>query len=396
VRAALAAAILFATPAFGAEVGVGGKELLVDGRPFLARGVAGSHRMGELKALGATTVRTYGEPPDRALAEAARHGLYVIVGFWLEHPRRGFDYANRNTVEAQLAALRAMVLRHRDHPALLLWGIGNEVEAELADDAQVWPAIEEAARLVKALDPKHATIAVVGEVGQQQARKIKALCPSIDVLGVNAYGDGLMSLAARVRAQGWHGPLIATEVGALGQWQAGKTAWGAALEPTSSDKAARLRRYLAALEADTVGQLLFLWGHKQEVTPSWHSLLLPSGEWTEPVEAMAERWRGATPGGNRAPRIHSLQLAGGAATLEAEDPDGDPLAAEWRVLQESTDLRKAGDTEAVPADHSAAVRDAGLRGARVDGLPPGHYRLFVTLRDGRGAAATGNLPFRVP
>jgi hypothetical protein len=395
VRHALAA-LLVAAPALGAEVKVEGKALLVDGRPFQARGVAGSHRMAELKALGATTVRTYGEPPDRALAEAAQHGLLVIVGFWLEHPRRGFDYANRNAVEAQLAQLRAMVLTHRDHPALLMWGIGNEVEAELGDDAQAWPAIEAAAKLVKSLDPKHPTIAVVGEIGQQQAVKVAQRCPSIDVLGVNSYGDGLTTLAGRVRAQGWQGPLVATEIGALGQWQAGKTAWGAAFEPTSSEKAARLRRYLPALEADTVGQLLFLWGHKQEVTPTWHGLLLPSGEWTEPVEVMAERWGGATPGRNRAPKIRDLRLDGASATLEAEDPDGDPIAAEWRVMAESTDLRKAGDAEAVPPDHSAALRDAGLRGARIEGLGTGFYRLFVTVRDGRGAAATGNLPFRVP
>jgi hypothetical protein len=304
--------------------------------------------MAELKALGATTVRTYGEPPDRALAEAAQAGLKVIVGFWLEHPRRGFDYSNRAVVEAQLARLRDMVLRHRDHPALLLWGIGNEVEAELADDAKVWPAIEEAARLVKSLDPRHPTLAVVGEVGQQQAAKIARHCPGIDVLGVNAYGDGLMTLAGRVRNQGWRGPLVVTELGALGQWQAAKTPWGAALEPSSTEKAARLRRYLPALERDTIGQLLFLWGHKQEVTPTWHSLLLPSGEWTEPVEVMAERWSGQTPGDNRAPRIRSLHPVLDGFEVDAEDPDGDPLAFEWRLLEESTDLRKAGDIEAAP------------------------------------------------
>jgi hypothetical protein len=31
----------------------------------------------------------------------------------------------------------------------------------------------------------------------------------------------------------------------------------------------------------------------------------------------------------------------------------------------------------------------------VTGLPPGNYRLFAIVRDGRGAAATANLPFQV-
>lgn len=392
----LVVALACAAPAFAADVAVHGRDLLVDGRHFIARGVAGGHRMAELKALGATTVRSYGEPPDRMLDEAAAHGLKVIVGFWLEHPRRGFDYRNRALVEAQLARLAAMVRKHREHPALLMWGIGNEVEAELADTSLVWPAIEEAARLVRSLDPRHPTLAVVGELGRDHAAKVKALCPTIDVLGVNSYGDGLPSVPARARDQGWTGPLLVTEMGALGQWQAGKTPWGAALEPTSTDKAARIRRYLAALGPETAGQLLFLWGHKQEVTPTWHSLLLPTGEWTEPVEAMAERWGGATRGNNRAPRIRSLQLDGARATLQADDPDGDTPQVEWQVMAESTDLRKAGDAEAVPPVVPQALRGATRDGVELLALPPGNYRLFVTVRDGRGAAATGNLPFQRP
>jgi len=313
----------------------------------------------------------------------------------LEHPRRGFSYADRNQVDAQLARLRDLVLRHRDDPALLLWGIGNEVEAELADTSAVWPAIDEAARLVKSLDPAHPTLAVLGETGRDHVTRLRRAAPGIDVLGVNSYGDGLLTLAARVRAQGWSGPLIVTELGALGQWQAAKTPWGAAIEPTSTEKAARLRRYLAALAPETGGQLLFLWGHKQEVTPTWHSLLLPGGEWIEASEVMAEAWRGTTPGGNRAPRIAGLRLtAPDRAELDAIDPDGDALSVEWRLLEESTDLRKAGDAEAVPPDRSAALHEAGMRGVRVGPLGRGNYRLFVTVRDGRGAAATGNLPFQ--
>jgi hypothetical protein len=288
------------------------------------------------------------------------------------------------------------VLRHRDHPALLMWGIGNEVEAELADASVVWPAIEEAAHLVKSLDPRHPTLAIVGELGRDHAAKVRALCPSIDVLGVNAYGDGLLTLPARARDQGWPGPLLVTEMGALGQWQAGKAVWGAALEPTSTEKAVRLRRYLAALEPDTAGQLLFLWGHKQEVTPTWHSLLMPSGEWTEAVEVMAERWGGKTPGGNRAPRIRRFGFDGKRAVLEADDPDRDPLQVDWQVMAESTDLRKAGDAEAVPPAFPQALREATSTGVRVEDLPSGSYRLFATVRDGRGAAATGNLPFQRP
>ena len=390
--------------AVAAEVAVTGETILVDGAPFVPRGASGRVKLAELKGLGANTVRSYGEEGDGVIAEAERLGLKVILGFWIEHPRRGFDYGNRALVAAQLDRLRAFVLRHKDSPALLMWGIGNEVESELTDDSAVWPAIEEAARLVKSLDPRHPTIAVLAETGEDKVRKVMTQAPHIDVLGINSYGEALLTVAARARAQGWRGPLVITELGAAGQWQVGKTPWGAALEPTSSEKAAALRRYLAVAKASASGQILFLWGQKQEVTPTWHSLLLPSGEWTEPAEAMAESWGGATPGGNRAPRIQSLRFVNGetwsraeqsVATIVAHDPDGDALALDWRILRESTDLGKAGDAESVPPDYSSALRPGGDRSVTIAGLPAGNYRLFVVLRDRRGAAATGNLPFQV-
>jgi len=395
--AALAAALLLWSGAPSAEVRVDGERLLVDGRPFQVRGAAGTDRLAELKLLGANTVRTYGEDPGPVLDAAAAVGLKVIAGFWLEHPRRGFDYADRRQVEAQLERLAGTVERYRHHPALLLWGLGNEVEAELADPAAVWPAIEEAARLVKRLDPAHPAMAVLAETGEDKVRRLAAAAPSIDVLGVNSYGDALPSLPGRVRAQGWRGPLLVTELGPLGQWQAGRTAWGAAIEPSSTEKARLLARHLAPLERATAGQIVFFWGQKQEVTPTWHGLFLAEGEWTQPLEAMAAAWQGRTPGGNRAPRIDAFALSPDArqASLSAQDPDGDRLAVAWRILAESTRLGVAGDAEPVPADHSAALAAAGAEGARIGALPAGRYRLFVTVRDGRGAAAVANLPFEV-
>lgn len=387
-----------------ADVTVRGHDIVVDGHPFPIRGVCVERRLQGLKELGANTVRTYGGDPGPVLDEARRRNLKVIAGLWLEPPRRGFDYRNRALVEAQLASFRAIVTRYRNHPALLAWGIGNEVEAEIGDTTLVWPAIEEAARLVKSLDPAHPTVAVLAEAGNGKVRKIKEQAPSIDVLGVNTYGDAALTLTDRVRTDGWDGPIVVTELGAIGQWQAAATPWGAPVEPSSTEKAARLARYLAALRPGTAGQILFMWGQKQEVTATWHGLLLASGEWLQASEVMARAWGGTTPGGNRAPRIRALRLRDGPvfergrsvrATLDAGDPDSDPLTVAWSVMAESTDRKKGGDREGVPSEHSSALRDAGPRSARIEGLPPGNYRLFVIARDGRGAAATANLPFQV-
>jgi len=405
LRLVLVLTFIWISPPLRSEVRVQDSQLLVDGQPFQVRGAAGTVRLDLLKQLGANTVRTYGEEEAAILDQAAAHGLKVILGFWLEHPRRGVSYRDPAFVTAQLKRLGAFVERYRDHPALLLWGLGNEVEAELADDGEVWPALEQAAQLVARLDRRHPSMAVLAEAGNNKVARLKAAAPSIQVLGVNAYGEGLLSLPARIRAQGWQGPWLVTELGARGQWQAARTSWGAFVEPMSGEKAALLERYLPAGAAPAGnGHLVFLWGQKQEVTPTWHSLLLPGGEWSQTAEVLARAWGGMTPNQNRAPRITSLRFThpdrwprtvAGWAELKAEDPDGDAWTAEWTVMAESTDLKVAGDREAVPRSYPQALLGGGRTGVSIQGLRPGQYRLFLTLRDGRGAAATANMPFQI-
>lgn len=377
-----------------AQVLVRDRALIVDGQPFPVRGAAGLTRLAELKALGATVVRTYGEAPGLVLDEAQRLGLKVMVGFWLEHPRRGFNYADPAQRDGQLARLRAMVRQYRNHPALLLWGIGNEVEAELADHTAIWPAIGEAARLVKAEDPNHPRMAVLAEAGGDKIARLMAAAPDINVLGVNSYGEALPSLGQRVRAQGWRGPLIVTELGAVGQWQVPRTRWGAAVEPSSTAKAVLLADLLPRAAAETDGQILFFWGQKQEVTPTWHGLFLPGGEWVQALEVAARAWGGHTPGNNRAPRIDDLRWFGeNTVEVKASDPDGDRVAIRWTVMAEATVLGVAGDAEPVPPQFAGALQGEGTPAVRVGTLPPGRYRLFVTVTDGRGAGASANLPF---
>lgn len=404
---ALLLSSLLPASARASQVSVRGSEILVDGKPFVPVGASGVDRLADLKALGANVLRTYGQEPGEILDAAQRAGLKVIVGFWMGHPRLGFDYANRAAVAQQLEALRHMVDRYHSHPALLMWGIGNEVEVDLPPEEAmaVWPAIETAARLVKTLDGQHPVMAVVAEVGNGKAELVKRFIPSADVLGINGYGDGLLTAAKRARAQGWTGPIIITELGAIGHWDAPKTEWGAPVEPTSTEKADRVKRYLTTARQAGVGAIPFLWGQKQEVTPTWYSLLLPTGEWTQTVGEMAEVWGGQVPGApNRAPRIVSFAFAGPArlatagetqARLVATDPDGDPLKVEWQIMAETQVRSVGGDPEPVPPSFPSGLREPSPTGVRIAGLAPGAYRLFVTVRDGRGAAATGNLPFLV-
>ena len=338
------------------------------------------------------------------LDEAQRLGLKVVMGLWVEHPRHGFDYADAKAVQAQEAALLDFVTRHRSHPALLAWGVGNEVETGAADPLPLWREIDRLAGRIKRLDPGHPTLMVVADTGMDAFRALAGCCPNVDLLGINVYAGAVFDLPQRLRDAGIAKPVVIAELGPLGQWQAGRKPWGAPVELTSTEKARFFTEALAFLDrqAQIRGVFPFLWGAKQEQTATWHGLLLADGSATAMSDALTAAW--GRPVAAPAPVVRGIgigadEFAPGAeisAGIDAAAHDGSPLTTEWAVFAEATDLRKGGDAEAPPTRIDVRVLHADAATVRfVAPAQPGAYRLFITARDRGGKAATANLPFRV-
>ena len=388
----------------------GAFRLLRDGTPYAIRGVGGTGRLGQLAAAGGNSIRTWGvDGSTRALLDEAHAlGLSVTVGLWMRHERHGFSYDDPAAVRAQQDAMLADVRSLMDHPAVLMWGVGNEVE-QPGNRPAVYRAINAAAAAIKALDPHHPTMAVLAELGPGgvKAEAVRSLCPAIDVVGVNAYG-GILSVGERFAAAGVGKPYVVTEHGPPGHWEAPRTAWGTPIEPSSTRKAALYRRGHEAAVLGHPGLCLggyaFLWGHKQEATATWYGMFLPGGGRTAAVDAMRELWTGQPPA-DRAPTLRSLTLDGPAdaaagaritATLDAADPEGGPLRVRWVLRAASAGDGVGGDAEAANPDVPGAVVAASAASATVR-LPerPGAYRLFAYAHDAAGGAAVANVPIRV-
>ncbi|NMG43257.1 hypothetical protein GPA22_05860 [Aromatoleum toluvorans] len=358
----------------------------------------------KLAVAGARVVRVYRESDAWVLDAAQALGLKVVMGLWVGHPRHGFDLGDRAAVQAQERAIRAFVTRYRSHPALLAWGVGNEVETGEADPLPAWREVDRLAGIVRALDPAHPTMMVVADTGMAQLRTLAGCCPNVDLLGINLYAGAVFDLPQRLRDAGIAKPAVVTELGPLGQWQAGKKPWGAPVEPTSSEKAVFFRDALAFLrkERQIAGVFPFLWGAKQEQTATWHGLLLADGSLTAMTDALTQAW--GKPVAEPAPAIRGIGIAADvfapgaeiSAGVDAASFDGSPLTVEWNVFAEATDLRKGGDTEAAPPRIDVRMLHADATSARfLAPRQPGAYRLFITLRDRQGKAATANLPFLV-
>lgn len=390
--------------------GGGRFELLRGGSPYFIKGGGGTQHLAALREAGGNSLRTWGvDNLGGLLDEARRSDLTVAAGIWLGHPRHGFRYDDERAVRGQFDSTRAAIRRHKDHPALLLWGLGNEMEGDGADP-KVWRAINDLARMAHAEDPDHPTMTVIAELGKDDIKveMFRRHCPDVDILGVNSYG-GAGSVGERLARAKFDRPFIITEFGPSGFWEGPQTPWKAAIEPVPAAKAETYRatyaRGVAGHPGRCLGSYAFLWGQKQEVTPTWFSLFLPTGEKTEAVDVLSEAWTGKPPG-NRAPHLTGIAFDGAAArfapgseqraTVRVTEPDGDPLSTRWEVRAESSSHHEGGDREAEPPAVAGAIRRAeGTVATFRAPDAPGAYRLFFFAYDGRGGAASANLPFQV-
>ena len=398
-----------AIPVEVVELEGGGWQLLRDGEPYFIKGAGGSASKEALAKAGGNTFRTWGVGPDlgEQLDEAQRLGLTVVAGHWLGHERHGFDYNSLEDVAEQFERVRKDVLEYMDHPALLMWAIGNEAEGfEDGGNPAIWSHVQALASMIKQLDPNHPTMSVTADIGGRRVEAVHRLCPDIDVMGINSYG-GLPSVPERYRRLGGTKPIVITEFGPPGVWEIEKTSFGAPPELTSTEKAAVYREAFTKGCLDAKGLCLggfaFTWGFKMEATATWFGMFLPSGDKLAAVDVMTELWTGA-PLANRCPEIRSFALQGpdvvkpGDAVqvaLDIVDPEGAEVAVTWEVRGEVATYSTGGDTQATPLALDGVITSASSTGATLKMPGGGVYRLYMTASDGSGGAATANVPIKV-
>jgi hypothetical protein len=390
-----------------------GYRLLRGGEPYEIRGAGLEFAdLDFFAAHGGNSFRTWRTDNAAALLDEA-HALGVTILMCIEigRERHGFDYDDEAAVAAQLEFARGEVLKYKDHPALLGWIIGNEPNLEFRNP-KVFDAINDISKMIHEVDPAHPTTTALAGISEELARLLEERAPDLDFVSIQMYGD-IVNLPRYVRKIGLEGPYMVTEWGAIGHWEVGRARWGAPLEQNSSDKAANYQKSwdvaIAPYRDQVIGAYVFLWGQKQERTPTWYGMLLEDGSKTEAVDVMQRIWTGAWPA-NRSPQVRALRLDGKkaeknitlkagkayAAEVEASDPEGDNLAYTWLVMRESGAKQTGGDREDIPDTIAGAIEAGSGPEAKLRApSEPGPYRLFVYVHDGQGSAGHANIPFLV-
>lgn len=394
-----------------------GYQLYCDGKPYYIRGAGFEGRdPSSVARFGGNTIRTWRTGDafitgQEILDEAHRNGLMVCLGIEIARERHGFDYDDTLAVRSQFEFAKAEVLKYKDHPALLAWGIGNELNLH-ATNPRVWDAVNDIAGMIREIDPNHLTTTMLAGASKEHVTEVLARCPSLDFLSFQLYGD-IVNLPAHLAASGYDGAYVVSEWGATGHWETAQTEWGQPIEQTSHEKARAYReRYETVIAADTyhcIGSFVFLWGQKQERTPTWYGMFLESGEKKESVDVMQFLWTGKWPD-SRSPHLLSFTLNGktsydniylspGAdmlARADATDLDHDSLQYHWEIIPEVPDALKSDGGDFEPRQETVYRGDSKDNSIRIPApAQTGAYRLFVYVFDGNNSAATANIPFFV-
>ena len=405
--------------------------LLLNDKPFAVNGAgmgySSEQGIASLAAAGGNAFRTWDTHAlDAQLEAAARYGLMVLVGLDLGKELQGFDYNDRTAVEQQHDRLMAIVNKYRDHPNVLGWILGNEPNLMVGGDGQLVPAnplvytsIGKLASAINKVDPHH-PVTVAFAFTPTLADDITAAVqeiPDLDFVSLQAYG-ALPVIPQVVENLGSSLPFMITEYGPLGHWEMPATDWGREIEEPSGHKAQGMRGRMngTVIEDPTgrmIGSFAFLWGQKQERTPTWYGLFLESGERTASVDELTRVWTGDWPD-NRAPAAWSIELqrevAGASVRVGAgervlasaviNDPENDALTVRWELLGEVDDRSHGGHFEQTPDTVALSNMEEQTVGEAFQlafdaPAQAGEYRLFVYAVDEAGGAATANIPFLV-
>ena len=386
-----------------------------NGKPFKIKGASGNASFELLSKIGGNTIRVYDTINlTKTLNKAHENQLAVIVDISLpkyneKYPN--YDFQNENN-KLKLK-VEKLVNKHKNHPALLFWNLGNELDYPLVFRKNNFiKTYNELIDIIHTSDPNH-LVSTTLIPSQSQTLAIHYHSPNIDLIGFNVFGNTnrIQVVLDRVNVFTKHLPYFIGEYAYNGPWEQQNTSWGAPIEPTSSKKAEQYaERYNTLIKNDkqSIGDLVFFWGQKQERTHTWFSIFDKKERTSELFYKLNELWGGQISNIKYPPKINYMLIdKSGAQENLVYKPNMEKTAElnfeheidvayqfVWEIYSEGWDYNQA-DNEKDPIKIS---KDTVVVNSSYTFKVPsktGPYRIFVSVYDAFGNFSTTNTPFYV-
>ncbi|WP_040559509.1 glycoside hydrolase family 2 TIM barrel-domain containing protein [Kordia algicida OT-1] len=388
---------------------------MVNGKPFTVKGVTFGHDndtanydlyFKDLKALGVNTIRTWatGEHTEKLLNTAEKHNIKVMVGIWMRHGRPGmedddsFDYLeDTEGMETMYNHSIKVVEKYKNHPAVLAWGIGNEVYLNIATDAEKEAYSKFLERLcsnIKKIDQNHPISST--EAWTFGLDWWEKYVPSIDVYGLNCYGAGADFLSEELSKRNIDKPYVITEFNVTGEWDIKAEINGVKVEPSDEEKySAIVNGYQNWIQNKTncLGVYIFHYSNGNEYASPW-LFTHHKGSYRPTYWGIRKAYTGKEPT-NAIPSIKTFSIANETfksgtwipVNLDVIDAENDDLEVSFHYNQHTGSRKRRKQ-----------INELTYRGSLVDGFEiqvpkvHGSLKIYVNVKDtfnNIGIASTG-------
>ncbi len=412
-----------------------GFQLYRNGSPFNIQGASGNSHFEELAHIGGNTIRVFDTINiHNILNEAQKNNLAVIVDIPLPKYTPEYNsYLNENNNIVLKQKIRILVNKHKNHPALLMWNLGNEVHYPIvlykrklinlfsktlfSQENNFIKIYNELIDIVHLEDPNHPVCTTLIAVeSKNQIESIYLNSPEIDLLSFNIFAKikDFNFTSDRVSFLFGAKPYYISEWGTDGHWESEKTLWMAPIEQTSAKKAEQVKtRYNIIKERNDgtcLGHLIFYWGQKQEITHTWFSIFDAMGRKSQIYYELQNIWKNQSNTANGAPKVRYMLIdKKGARSQLVYKPneikkaqvflDGEPdttLRYNWEIYEENWNYKGANDRQKISEKISGCIETLEDNTAifRVP-AKEGPYRIFAYIYDRKGNFAVTNTPFYV-
>lgn len=393
-----------------------------NGNPFKVKGAGGHEHLDVLKEMGGNTIRVWDTTGLKdILDDAYSNDIAVVVGLPIPDSKGYMSFYNdAEEVSKQYQIFKAVVNRYKSHPAVLMWCLGNEIDFPSGySSSNFYKAFNDLTDMIHQDDPDHPITTSLMYFGEEYITNIQLRC-DLDALSFNIFGS-LPSLRKQLKETSWiwDGPFILTEWGVDGPWveNTKQTAWGAFIEDSSKKKAEQVlnrHRDIPFENSRMIGDFIFYWGEKQELTPTWFSLFDEHGGKSELVSVMNYLWTNKQ-SGMEFPNLEYMLVNGKGsrdnvildvnsvsnAELIMSKPIGDIKTVEWQILKEDWSLEKGGlhsTKKLQPIKSLIQGNEKNKDQLEVSFVAPneeGPYRIYAKIYNSEGDFSTCNTPFYV-
>ena len=398
-----------------------GFQLIRNGEPFYIKGAGGNMHLDVLSQIGGNTIRVYDTTHVAALLDEAHlNNLAVIIDIPLPQYNKTYKYySNQERNKVLKQKVRALVRSHKDHPALLMWNLGNELYYPLVFRKNNFiRTYNDLIDIIHEEDPNHPVSTAMAGVGRISAASIFIHSPKLDLLAYNIFSDtpNLHSKLRQLSVLFGRRPYYISEFGSDGPWESGNTSWNAPIEHTSSKKVQQINKRYSIINNSKddacLGSLAFYWGNKLERTYSWFSYFIDDHK-SEIVAGLEALWNNLdVPVQNF--NIRSMQIEGKPASENLifapnemkvseldMDNQGKTVEIKWEVYKEAWPWGwTSRQDSSFKLFNPKKVVDTSMEcnGTSVSFITPqeeGPYRIFAFVYDQEGYFATANVPFYI-